>query len=178
MKKHYDGYAEHIRQELFLRCRGLAAWQNPDKEKKLVKKVYSPPRSFLAAVEAKSTLEARRSRGTCTLEQDDMHAASDHGGLPTTRIERVCRLGHGRRSAWRQLVMASARLQMDDGDARRFRLIKLMRSLVRCARKQAKKFIGTFPSERVFVVSSSAMLPVLLSIAGRMAYITARSPRC
>jgi hypothetical protein len=68
--EHLDGYAEHVRHELFLRCRGLAAWQNPDKEKKLVKKVYSPPRSFLAAVEAKSTLGARRNRGTCTLEQD------------------------------------------------------------------------------------------------------------
>lgn len=55
--------------------------------------MYSPPKLSLHCVEAKSTCDARRSRGICTLQQDDMHVASDHGKRPTTRIEAVWLLG-------------------------------------------------------------------------------------
>jgi hypothetical protein len=73
--------------------------------KKMGKKVYSPPRRPLAGVEAKSTLAARRNRGICTLQHDDMHAASDHGsGQP--HVSRL--FAHGRRSARRQLVVVKA----------------------------------------------------------------------
>jgi hypothetical protein len=76
-----------------LRCRDAAAWRKPDRtKKKLGKKCTHRPRYALAGVEAKSTLGPRRNRGTCTLEQDDMHAASDHGRRPTTRIKAVCPL--------------------------------------------------------------------------------------
>jgi hypothetical protein len=62
------------------------------KKKNREKKYPHRPRNALAGVEAKSTLGPRRNRGTCTLEQDDMHAASDHGRRPTTRIQAVCPL--------------------------------------------------------------------------------------
>jgi len=61
----------------------------PGQRKNIRKKVYSPPKLSLHGVEAKSTCDARRNRGTCTLQQDDMHAASDHGERPTTRIAAV-----------------------------------------------------------------------------------------
>jgi hypothetical protein len=56
-------------------CRMGKAGQRKNEEKKCTHR----PRYALAGVEAKSTLEARRNRGTCTLQHDDMHAASDHG---------------------------------------------------------------------------------------------------
>lgn len=59
--------------------------------------------------------------------------------------------------------MASARLQMEEGGARSFNLITSMRSLVRWPRSQAKSSEALPFSERVFMASSSAMLPVLFN---------------
>lgn len=103
--------------DALLRCRGLAAWRKPDKRKNLGKKCTHRPRSALAGVEAKSTFGPRRpgrNRGTCTLEQDDMHAASDHEVVRPLASSLFARLGHGRRSARQQLV--SARFDSSAGE--------------------------------------------------------------
>lgn len=104
---------EPMHDEVFQGCRGVAEWQHPDKEKNLEKKSTHRPRKALAGVEAKSTCDVRRNRDTCMLEQDAMHAASDHGRRPTTRMERVCPLG-GRKAvsvkdSWRVLARLDCR---------------------------------------------------------------------
>jgi hypothetical protein len=53
------------------------------------------------------------------LEQDDMHAASDHEKRPTTRVKAVCLLEE-RKEVWRSAceTTVTTRLDADGKDAR------------------------------------------------------------